>query len=380
LQRDRLNHDALNAGITWKALVGAGNNSTLTASLGFTQDYFNTYGPTQVKFYRQGTLDSKAFTARVEHDWQVTPNFKLQYGFDLKNSAFAGEAVSTSPILAARNETEERDRFNTALFLLNTWQITPSFQVEAGLRQNFNSEYDSSLNPSAGLRWDITPAIALRGSWASVQRNPGLDQLYLFDTVHNWLPNPDLEPETGSSWTAGLDFKFAPGLTGQLTYFGSRLEDRLGIQFGKWQNIGLVETSGLEVALRWQISPRWSTFINYTYTDAEIKTGSEKGLQLSMVPFSVGQLGIGYESNGWRVNLYGNYYSGARRAFFLDAGTSSTDFTPAWFSLGLSARIPLFQNVGLLVYLENLTDVRYEKANRIYEPGFTLQIGLTASI
>jgi vitamin B12 transporter len=379
LQKDRLDHDALNVGLAWKTLLGEGEDSVLKTTLAYNQDYFNTYGPTQNIYYRTGTLNSQAITARAEHQWQITPTYKLTWGADLENNFLDGDVLSTVPNRIALNETETRDRFNTALFALNTWKIRDTLQTEFGLRQNFNSEYGSYLNPSIGLRWTLSPSFAIRGSWASVQRNPGLDQLYVYDTVHNWLPNPDLEPETGSSWTAGIDVAFSPNLTGQFTYFGSSLSDRLGIQTGRWANIGLVNTNGLEAALRWQITPEWSTFFNYTYTDAQIETGLEKDLQLSMVPYSVGQLGIGYQSQGWQINLFATYNSGSRRAFFNRPDESTTDFTSSWLNLDLSARIPISANLGLTIYLENLADRTYEKANRIYHPGFTFRFGLQSS-
>lgn len=380
LQRDRLDHDVFNVGLSWRTLLGGGEDSILNTTFSYNQDYFNTYGPTQNVFFRTGTLNSQTLNARVEHDWQLTSTNNLRWGFDLQNSDLNGDVLSTAPNLIALNETENRDRFHTALFALNTWKISDRFQTDFGLRQNFNSEFGSYLNPSVGLRWAASSNIALRGSWASVQRNPGLDQLYVFDTVHNWLPNPDLEPETGSSWSAGVDVSLSRNLTGQFTYFGSSLSDRLGIQAGRWANIGLVNTNGLEAALKWQMSPRWSTFLNYTYTDARIKSGPEQGLQLGLVPFSVGQLGIGYQSGGWQVNLFASYHSGARRAFFNNPGDSTTDFSPSFLNLDLAARIPLFRNLGLTVFLENLADVRYERANRIYHPGLTFRVGLSSDI
>jgi vitamin B12 transporter len=48
-------------------------------------------------------------------------------------------------------------------------------------------------------------------------------------------------------------------------------------------------------------------------------------------------------------------------------------------NLDLSARIPVTRTIGLVVYLENLADVTYEKANRIYQPGLTFRIGLQSS-
>lgn len=379
LQRDRLDHDVFNIGLSWKTLLGNGKDSVLRATVAYNQDYFNTYGPTQNIFYRTGTLNSQAVTARLEHDWQINTSNNLRWGIDIKNDFFNGDVLSTAPNRANLNEEEKRERFQTALFALNTWKITNNFQADLGLRQNFTSEFGSYLNPSVGLRWAVSPGVALRGSWASVQRDPGIDQLYVYDTVHNWLPNPDLEPEVGSSWTAGVDVKFAENLTGQFTYFGSSLTDRLGIQAGRWTNIGLVNTNGLEAALKWQITPQWSTFLNYTYTDAKIKTGIEEGLQLGLIPYSVGQIGLGYRSGRWEVNLFASYYSGARRAFFNNPGDSTTDFSPSWLSLDLGARIPITRNLGLTVYLENLADRAYEKANRIYQPGLTYRVGISSN-
>lgn len=376
LQRDRLDHDLLNAGLSWQAKLGEGDDSTLNTTVSFNQDYFSTYGPTQQTRYRTGSLDSRTFNARVDHDWQTGANHNLRWGLDLQNSLLTGEVESNVPQLVALNGTEDRDRLHTALFALNTWKLNQDLQVELGLRQNFNSEFGSYLNPSVGGRWEVSPTVAMRGSWVSVQRNPGLDQLYVFDTVHNWLPNPNLDPETGSSWTAGVDLQLASNLNAQMTYFGSRLDNRLGIQAGRWENIGLVNTNGLEAALRWQITPQWSSFVNYTYTDAEIQTGPERGLQLGLIPYSVGQLGIGYESAGWQVNLYANYFSGARRALFNTPGDSSEDFSPDWLRLDLGLRVPITRNLGFTAFLENLTDQTYERANRIYQPGLTVRVGL----
>jgi outer membrane receptor protein involved in Fe transport len=252
-------------------------------------------------------------------------------------------------------------------------------ELDLGLRQSFDSEFGNYLNPSVGFRYGVTPKFAVRLSWAGGQRNPGLDQLYVYDTVHGWLPNPDLEPETGSSWTAGVDVNFSENLTGQFTYFGSSLDNRLGIIQGKWENIGLVDTNGFEAALRWQIASNWSTFVNYTYTDAQIKTGVEKGLQLGMIPYSVAQAGIGYQSGGWQANLYATYNSGARRAFFTNPGDQTTDFVSPFFNLDFSARIPLTRTLGIRVYLENLLGEQYERVNRTYSPGFTFRIGLTSN-
>ncbi len=383
LQRDRLDHDGLNVGLSWKARLGNGDRSNLTTTIGYNQDYFSTYGPTFFagrEFFRTGALDTQQLSARVDHDWQSSQNNKLRWGLDLKNTDLNGDVLSTSPNRIANNETENRSLLNTALFAVNSWNISKNFQLDLGLRQSFDTEFGNYLNPSFGLRYAPTSKIAMRGSWAGGQRNPGLDQLYVFDTVHGWEPNPDLDPETGSSWTAGVDVKFANNLTGQFTYFGSSVDNRLGIIAGRWANIGLVDTNGLEAALQLKLNSGWSTFLNYTYTNAQIKTGTERGLQLALIPYSLLQGGVGYQNSGWQANLYMTYNSGARRALFNRPGDQITDFAPSYFNLDFSGRIPVAGNLGLTVYLENLLGEQYERVNRIYSPGLTFRLGLSSSL
>ncbi|GAX34250.1 TonB-dependent receptor plug domain-containing protein [Nodularia sp. NIES-3585] len=382
LQRDRLDHDGLNVGLSWKTRLGEGESSNLTTTLGYNQDYFSTYGPTAFagqEFNRRGVLDTQQLTARVDHAWKLTPSYQLRWGLDLKNTNLNGDTFSTRPDRIVNNETENRDVLNTALFAVNTLNLSDNFQIDLGLRQSFDGEFGNYLNPSAGLRYALSPTLAMRGSWAGGQRNPGLDQLYVYDTVHGWEPNPDLIPETGSSWTAGVDIKLTNNLIGQFTYFGSSLDNRLGIIAGRWENIGLVNTNGLEAALRLQIANGWSTFLNYTYTDAQIKTGTEAGLQLGLIPYSVAQAGVGYQNLGWNANLYVTYNSGTRRALFNVPGETNRDFAPAFLNLDLSGRIPVTSNLGLTVYVENLLGEQYERVNRIYSPGLTFRVGLTSN-
>ncbi|MCE2696119.1 MAG: TonB-dependent receptor [Nostocales cyanobacterium LE14-WE4] len=384
LQKDRLDHDGLNLGLSWKTRLGKEENSNLTTTLGYNRDYFSTYGPTGATFYRTGILDTQQFKTRIDHEWKITPNNQLRWGLDLKNTDLIGDVISTNPDLISKNEKEDRSVLNTALFAVNTWKISDAFQTDLGVRQNFDSQFGNYFHPSFGLSYAVNPAIALRGSWAGAQRNPGLDQLYVFDTVHNWNPNPDLKPEIGSTWTAGIDMRLSEKLLGQFTYFGSSLDNRLAVdsKTSTWTNIGLVDTNGLEAALQLKIAREWSTFLNYTYTDAQIKTGTEKGLQLGLIPYSLLQTGIGYQNNGWQGNLYATYNSGSRRSVFSRnlLGERSTDFAPSFFNLDFSGRIPVSKNLGLTFYLENILGEQYERVNRIYSPGFTFRVGLNSSL
>jgi vitamin B12 transporter len=383
LQRDRLNHDTLNLGLNWRSQLASDQSSTLNTTLSYSQDYFETFGPSGANS-RTGTLNTQSVMGKVDHTWKVNPSNTLRWGGELQNRQLNGSSVSTVPAQVVFNDVENRNVVNTTLFAVDTWKVNDQVAVDLGLRQNFNSQFGGYLNPSLGSRWEISPSVALRASVAGAQRNPGLDQLYLYDTVHGWFPNPNLRPETGATWTAGIDLALSPSSTGTITYFGSNLNNRIATQavsptVTQWQNIGQVATNGIEIGFKQQLSPQWSTFVNYTYTDAKIQTGAERGSQLALVPFSVAQLGVGYANRGWEVNLSSNYNGGTRRAFFNNPGQTSTGFVPSFLNLDLGARIPINENVGVNLSVENLANVQYEKVNRIYSPGRTIRAGVSAS-
>lgn len=383
LQRDRLNHDALNLGLNWQSQLTDDQSSILNTTVSYNQDYFDTFGPSGTNT-RSGQLDTQSVTGKVDHTWKTSATNTLRWGGELQNRKLDGSAISTVPARSQFNDVENRNVFNTALFAVDTWKVSDKVAVDLGFRQNFNSQFGNYLNPSLGSRWEITPNLALRASVAGAQRNPGLDLLYLFDTVHGWFPNPNLKPETGTTWTAGADFSFSPTSTGTITYFGSSLDNRLATQAinpttTQWANIGQVATNGLEIGFKQQLMPQWSTFVNYTYTDAKTQTGADKGLQLALMPYSVAQLGVGYANKGWEANLWANYNSGTRRAFFTNSGQTSNNFVASFLDLDLGARIPVNENIGINLYIENLADIQYEKVNRIYSPGRTFRAGVWAN-
>jgi outer membrane receptor protein involved in Fe transport len=102
----------------------------------------------------------------------------------------------------------------------------------------------TTSNPKVGLVWSPAKGVELRATYGTSFRAPALRELH--DTTTNVplsLPagatriesllevgaNPDLKPETATSWTATLDLRPAsvPGLSADLTWFDIRYQDRI---------------------------------------------------------------------------------------------------------------------------------------------------------
>ncbi|MDE2451113.1 MAG: TonB-dependent receptor [Gammaproteobacteria bacterium] len=125
----------------------------------------------------------------------------------------------------------------------------PGLTLTLSGRYEHYSDFGSTFNPMADLRWIPLPALKLRGSWGRSFRAPTLDDLY--DTSQNLagaalLPdpksasgrslvlveegsNPGLRQETARTWTAGFDVAppYLPGSTLSLTYYSIDYDNRI---------------------------------------------------------------------------------------------------------------------------------------------------------
>jgi len=125
--------------------------------------------------------------------------------------------------------------------------LTAALEAQLAARYERYSDFGSTSNPKVALRWQPLDALMLRGSWSTSFLAPTFFQLhapptdwlyFLKDTVrcgYTGLPedcgrreypgvdqgNPDLGPEEGESWFAGLVWEpeFLPGSQLQLDFW-----------------------------------------------------------------------------------------------------------------------------------------------------------------
>lgn len=111
----------------------------------------------------------------------------------------------------------------------------------AGRAEEYD-DFGSTTNPKIGLIWSPVEALSVRASWGTSFRAPGLPQLhdltaYSVTTVpsgtasivsiYQYGGNPDLEPETAETFTAGVDYRPARGGRFSLNVFSTEFSDRV---------------------------------------------------------------------------------------------------------------------------------------------------------
>jgi iron complex outermembrane receptor protein len=131
----------------------------------------------------------------------------------------------------------------------NTLPGLRRLDLSAAVRYEDYTAYGNTTTPKYGIVWSPVDGISLRGTWSRGIRPPTLVDR---DESHNtaqfvqviadpkapggqttalaWLGNnASVQPERAQSWTAGLDLAppALPGVTLDLTYFGTTFKDRI---------------------------------------------------------------------------------------------------------------------------------------------------------
>jgi outer membrane receptor protein involved in Fe transport len=157
--------------------------------------------------------------------------------------------------LHVTHEPVSADRDIASAYFEFKLPLLDSLEAQLALRYEHYSDFGSTTNPKIALRWQPLPSLMFRGSWSTSFKPPSFYELYIplqrsvsqyRDTVRceiTGLPedctsreyrsegggNPNLDPETGESWFAGMVWtpEFLPGFEFQLDFWKFRHEDRI---------------------------------------------------------------------------------------------------------------------------------------------------------
>src|SRR5690606_36324053 len=108
------------------------------------------------------------------------------------------------------NIDEKFDVNQWALFAEDEWWLTPDFSLTGGLRMDDHKLYGTHFSPRGYAVWHATDQITLKGGVSTGFRAPEIRNIapgYTYTTEKGAgviMSNPDLKPETSTSYEASL--------------------------------------------------------------------------------------------------------------------------------------------------------------------------------
>lgn len=126
----------------------------------------------------------------------------LQLGYEfVNNNGFSTIEEEGSSVTGIRKRIENYD-----FFVSSEINVSERFSLRPGLRYSVQSKFDDQYASSLGFRQSFNNGIELRGALGQSFRTPTFEELYtrMIFSGHYYTGNPDLKPETSTSYEVSL--------------------------------------------------------------------------------------------------------------------------------------------------------------------------------
>lgn len=340
----------------------------------------------------------------------------VTFGGQYKQEEFVDETngLLTSNVPGA---VAEVDRWIAALYTEVDWSLTSDLSVTTGLRYNDDELFGGHLSPRLYGVYHLTPDLVLKGGVSTGYRQPSLaDATAGFGrgTGGGGSPaphpraliigNPELEPETSTSYELGYVFDQPElGLNTSLILFHTVYKDKIAedrlcesvnadrgdpstwtcpfsgnnyMFVGTRKNVDEAIMQGVEVTLDYLIRPSLDVMASYTYTESEQKTGEFKGEPLTKQPRHMVNALLDWSVtprfNAW---LQGNYRS--ETSDYLGR-TAISEGTPGYGFVDVGGVYQLTDDLDLKAGLYNIANREVtDDTYGVVLDGRRLNVGLT---
>lgn len=290
----------------------------------------------------------------------------------------AGE--DTSYALYAQDEITLTDRLMAYIGGRYDIWSTEGFieQVKAPASKNeYSARSQTHFSPKASLVYRPVDATTLRGSVGSSFHAPNLRDTFGWWTPmtgYTYTPNPDLKPETVTSWELGVEQQAGSGTLLRATVYENRLKDLIyrtqsdTLMAQGVANAGAATVKGIELEVRQKLPGGLTAFANLTYNDSKITENSAnratEGKYMTNTPQKMANIGLQGVKGPWSGSLAGHYvgkvYANDVNADVVSGVYGSYD---AYFIADAKIAYKVKDNVALSLSASNLGDRKYYQSS-----------------
>lgn len=326
-------------------------NKTLKLRGYFDQFIYKGTYPYDILWFEDAT--NNWFGGEAEFVWDIKPNNRL----------IAGTEYQRHQRAQYRAWDEEDTYFNDSypfgifsLYLQDEYQATKNLSFLVGLRHDSYSDVESSTAPRGAMIYHPSATSTLKFLYGQAYRIPNIFEMYYNDPDSGYKSNPDLKPEKIRTIEIIWGQKLCQHIYGHISLFDFRMNNLIDFvedpddEWIQYQNINLVDASGLELGMEMRLGNGVTGYANYTYQDARDPAKHEK---LTNSPSHMIKAGFSIPVS--------KYFFISTQAFFESGRITVHRIKTDPFlltNLNFSSE-PLFGHVKFIFQIRNLFDTEY---------------------
>jgi iron complex outermembrane receptor protein len=319
------------------------------------------------------------FDGTFRHGWADTQEHNLTNWKDENSKttlSYQSKGKDRTYALSVQDEIMILNNLTVYIGFRQDWWETYDGYVNqigmAGYPKSYDKKDASSFSPRAAIVYKPFEKTTLRTSAGKAFRPPTIYELYRTWTSSSGITyagNPDLKPETTTSWDIGVEQGLWKGAKIKAAYFENYMEDliyrkRITSTYQELINAGKAKGRGIEVEAEQRTDFGLRLFANVTYNNAKIKENNAKpetvGKKLTDVPERMFNIGGDFEMGGFSASVVGRYVS---KRYANDDNTDTvngvyTSYDP-YFVTDAKITYKLTKNSSVSFSVDNIFDRDY---------------------
>lgn len=241
-----------------------------------------------------------------------------------------------------------------------------SLLFTAGARVDRHSRFGTHTTPRLSAAYRVNERWRVRAAAGRAFRAPSAGEL-----AFPFYGNPDLEPETSTSYEAGADFQ-ASHLSVSLTGFSTRYRDLISFDPATFiaANIDRATVHGAELSAGTAFGTAWRLDAAYTHLQTR---DEETGRPLYRRPRNLASVTLSYTGAAWMLSGNANVVG---RRFETDFETFTDRYNSGYVRVDAAGSRLLRSNLRATMRIENLFDREYTEVLAFPAPGRAFYGGL----
>jgi len=325
-----------------------GNGYLLKADLGKIERTYNftLASPTATWNSGAGTLSdtpNDGFDGTVQLSFPVGNNHFLVTGLALHKDSVNQQIHALSNWRDPDSKTAMNSGYNgysttTSVFVQDEFSTTDALKIYLGGRWDdwetrgdnfvvapasstlYPARSISAFSPKVSAVYKLSEAAILRASFGKSFRAPTNQDLYVTTTSRGRTTagDPNLQPERGTTWEVGGEFRFTEDIKATATYYDTRLSDLIYLMQVNATNslrinAGKAKVQGIELSASTKLAKWLELDANYAYIDSKMLENATDplsvGKRLTDAPRNIVGVGLTAQQGAWSGTLNARYVS-----------------------------------------------------------------------
>ncbi|MEL6257505.1 MAG: TonB-dependent receptor [Pseudomonadota bacterium] len=286
------------------------------------------------------------------------------------------ERRSTNTLFGDPNQIQSLNIYSVAGDALYT---QGKFTLSGSLRFDHNDDlFDDAVTWRAGAAYAFDYGGRLRASGGRGVKNPTFTELFGF-FPGSFIGNPELEPETSTSWEVGYDYA-NDTVSASLTYFQAELDDEIFTQFNPdftsspANRTGESDRRGVEASVRIALDHGLSVGGAGSYVDSDDDQDTDE----IRVPQWTGSLSLDWAApqfDGLKAGLAVDYV-GSQDDFNFGTFPAQRVSLDSYVLVAVTTEVPINERLAITFRGENIFDEDQEDVFGFNQPGGGVFFGL----